>query len=74
MTPSREELGHKIANEAQIRTLASTQPVRILLQAPPLLAESLALQLTREQPGWAVALKPEQLKGRPSLLIWFQNQ
>ncbi|MGB1416791.1 MAG: DUF3685 domain-containing protein [Synechococcus sp.] len=50
--------------------MASTQPVRILLQAPPLLAESLALQLTREQPGWAVALKPEQLKGRPSLLIW----
>ncbi len=44
--------------------------MRILLQAPPLLAESLALQLTREQPGWAVALKPDQLTGRPSLVIW----
>lgn len=44
--------------------------MRILLQASPLLAETLALQLTRDQPGWAVAFKPDQLDGKPSLVIW----
>ena len=44
--------------------------MRILLQASPLLAETLALQLTRDQPAWAVGFKPDQLDGKPSLVIW----
>ena len=44
--------------------------MRILLQASPLLAETLALQLTRDHPAWAVGFKPDQLDGKPSLVIW----
>jgi len=44
--------------------------VRILLQAPALLAESLALELTRSHPEWTVVLQGQALDGAPSLLIW----
>jgi len=44
--------------------------VRILLQAPALLAESLALELTRSHPEWTVVLQAQALDGAPSLLIW----
>jgi len=45
-------------------------PVRILLLAPDLLGESLALQLTAAKPGWEVFLKPEHLSGTPGVVIW----
>jgi hypothetical protein len=44
--------------------------VRILLLAPDLLGESLALQLTTANPGWDVLLKPDQLPGHPALVVW----
>ena len=44
--------------------------MRILLQAPALLAESLALELTRSHPEWTVVLQAQALDGAPSLLIW----
>ena len=44
--------------------------MRILLQAPSLLAESLALELTRSHPEWTVVLQAQALDGAPSLLIW----
>ena len=44
--------------------------MRILLQAPALLAESLALELTRSHPEWTVVLQGQALDGAPSLLIW----
>jgi len=44
--------------------------VRILLQAPALLAETLALELTRAHPEWTVVLQAQALDGAPSLLIW----
>ena len=44
--------------------------MRILLQAPSLLAESLALELTRSHPEWTVVLQGQALDGAPSLLIW----
>ena len=50
--------------------MASSSPARILLLAPDLLGESLALQLTAANPGWEVLLKPEQLSGRPVLVVW----
>ena len=48
-------------------------PVRILLLAPDLLGESLALQLTAAKPGWEVFLKPEHLSGAPGVVIWSLN-
>ena len=50
--------------------MASSSSARILLLAPDLLGESLALQLTAANPGWEVLLKPEQLSGRPGLVVW----
>ena len=44
--------------------------MRILLLAPDLLGESLALQLTTANPGWDVLLKPDQLPGHPALVVW----
>ena len=44
--------------------------MRILLLAPDLLGESLALQLTTANPSWEVLLKPDQLPGHPSLVLW----
>ena len=44
--------------------------MRILLQAPALLAETLALELTRAHPEWTVVLQAQALDGAPSLLIW----
>lgn len=51
-------------------TLANRITTKILLLAPDLLGESLALQLTTAEPDIEVALKPDQLKGRPALVIW----
>jgi len=42
----------------------------LLLLADPLLASSLAQQLAADASGWRVALSPETLPGRPSLIIW----
>ena len=44
--------------------------MRILLLAPDLLAESLALQLTAADESLEVMLRPEQLAGHPALVIW----
>ena len=44
--------------------------MRILLLAPGLLGESLALQLTAADNDLEVLLKPDQLKGHPALVIW----
>ena len=44
--------------------------MRILLLAPDLLGESLALQLTAAREDWDVFLHPERLKGAPALVIW----
>ena len=44
--------------------------MRILLLAPDLLGESLALQLTTANQGWDVLLKPDQLPGHPALVVW----
>ncbi len=42
----------------------------ILLLAPGLLGESLALQLTADDPECAVCLRADQLKAHPCLVIW----
>ncbi|MGC6483493.1 MAG: DUF3685 domain-containing protein [Synechococcus sp.] len=42
----------------------------ILLLAPGLLGESLALQLSSEVPAWSIALRSDQLKQHPRLVIW----
>ena len=42
----------------------------MLLLAPEPFGESLALQLTRQNPDWEVLLRPEQLNGAPRLVIW----
>ena len=44
--------------------------MRILLLAPDLLAESLALQLTAADESLEVMLRAEQLAGHPALVIW----
>ena len=44
--------------------------MRILLLAPGLLGESLALQLTAADNDLEVLLRPDQLKGHPALVIW----
>jgi len=44
--------------------------VRILLLAPELLGESLALQLTTGRPDLEVSMRPEQVQGAPRLVIW----
>jgi len=44
--------------------------VRVLLLAPKLLGESLALQLTSEEPELDVILSVENLSGHPALVIW----
>ena len=50
--------------------MAASKPVRILLLAPGLLGESLALQLTAADDDLEVLLQPDQLKGHPALVIW----
>ena len=50
--------------------MAPLAPVRILLLAPDLLGESLALQLTSRQSDWQVLLRPDELKGHPQIVIW----
>ncbi|EAU73729.1 hypothetical protein RS9916_29509 [Synechococcus sp. RS9916] len=42
----------------------------ILLLAPDLLGESLALQLTSEVPSWSIALRSDELNRHPQLVIW----
>ena len=42
----------------------------MLLLAPDLLGESLALKLTSAREDWEVALRPERLTGAPALVIW----
>lgn len=42
----------------------------ILLLAPALLGESLALQLTTEHPDWLICLNADQLQTHPRLVIW----
>ena len=44
--------------------------MRILLLAPDLLAESLALQLTAADESLEVMLRADQLAGHPALVIW----
>ena len=44
--------------------------MRILLLAPDLLGESLALQLTTEHEGWEVMLRGDQSALQPSIVIW----
>ena len=42
----------------------------MLLLAPDLLGESLALKLTSARADWEVVLRPERLTGSPALVIW----
>ena len=42
----------------------------ILLLAPDLLGESLALQLTSAVPSWSIALRSDDLNRHPQLVIW----
>ena len=42
----------------------------MLLLAPDLLGESLALKLTSAHDDWEVVLRPERLTGAPVLVIW----
>ena len=42
----------------------------MLLLAPDLLGESLALKLTSAREDWEVVLRPERLTGAPALVIW----
>ena len=42
----------------------------ILLLAPDLLGESLALQLTSEVPSWSIAFRSDDLNRHPQLVIW----
>ena len=42
----------------------------MLLLAPDLLGESLALKLTSARDDWEVLLRPDRLKGSPALVIW----
>ena len=42
----------------------------MLLLAPDLLGESLALKLTSARGDWEVVLRPERLTGAPALVIW----
>ena len=42
----------------------------MLLLAPDLLGESLALKLTSARDDWEVVLRPERLTGAPALVIW----
>ena len=44
--------------------------MRILLLAPDLLGESVALKLTSARDDWEVVLRPERLSGPPALVIW----
>ncbi|MFM1901295.1 MAG: hypothetical protein RLZZ216_1871 [Cyanobacteriota bacterium] len=48
----------------------SSKNVEVLLLAPDLLGESLALQLSMEADTCAVRLRPEQLNQHPGLVIW----
>ena len=50
--------------------MAASTPLRILLLAPTLLGESLALQLTSLDSELEVMLSPETLQGQPQLVIW----
>ncbi len=51
--------------------LSERAPDQILLLAPDLLGESLALQINSAEPKLEVFLKPEQLTKHPCLVIWF---
>ena len=42
----------------------------MLLLAPDLLGESLALKLTSARTDWEVVLRPDRLNGSPALVIW----
>ena len=42
----------------------------MLLLAPDLLGESLALKLTSARDDWEVVLRPDRLSGAPALVIW----
>ena len=42
----------------------------MLLLAPDLLGESLALKLTSARDDWEIVLRPERLTGSPALVIW----
>ena len=48
----------------------SSSSVRILLLAPDLLGESLALRLTTEHGDWEVMLRADQSAWTPSVVIW----
>ena len=50
--------------------MAASSPTRILLLAPKLLGESLALQLTTINGDLDVILRPDALVGHPKLVIW----
>ena len=50
--------------------LVNAPKAEILLLAPELFGESLALQLTSEDPEISVCFKADQLKGHPKLVIW----
>ena len=55
---------------SRVATLADSPTTRILLLAPDLLGESLALQLSAAEPDLEVILRSEALSGRPGLVIW----
>ncbi len=50
--------------------LADSTSTQILLLAPDLLGESLALQLTNADPNLEVMLRSDQLRRHPALVIW----
>ena len=50
--------------------MADSKSTQILLLAPDLLGESLALQLTNAEPNLEVMLSSDQLNRHPALVIW----
>lgn len=50
--------------------LVNAAKAEILLLAPDLLGEALALQLTTQNPKRSVCLRSDQLQGQPKLVIW----
>ena len=53
-----------------MENLADSTSTQILLLAPDLLGESLALQLTNADPNLEVMLRSDQLRRHPALVIW----
>ncbi len=53
-----------------VQDLDELAPKQVLLLAPDLLGQSLALQLTTENPELDISLKGDSLKRHPSLVIW----